>query len=54
MNEMDAWSKFLITGSVLDYLQYTSLRNAEDLTDTQEENDENQHRRTDYQGTEYR
>ncbi|HHZ06635.1 MAG TPA: hypothetical protein GX401_07620 [Clostridiales bacterium] len=54
MDEMNAWSNFLTTGSVLDYLRYTTLRNAEKLEGTQEDENENQHGRTDYQGTEYR
>lgn len=54
MNETDAWVNFTNTGSVLDYLRYTTFRDAVNGFDTQEETNENQHGRTDYKGTEYR
>ncbi|MEE0859667.1 MAG: hypothetical protein U0M12_09435 [Acutalibacteraceae bacterium] len=64
MDIYDAWSNFLETGSVMDYLRYTSLRDAkeknfpeyynrEDDFDMQEDDDENLHGRTDNRGTEY-
>lgn len=61
MDEMNAWSTFVTTGSVLDYLRYTSLRNAEHefknsttAAGTQEEHHEDRYRRSDNKGTKYR
>lgn len=55
MDETDAWTAFLETGSVLDYLTYTTIKNSGDFPETpQEAADENHHGRSDYQGTEYR
>lgn len=54
MDETGAWTAFLATGSVLDYLRYTSLKNAAVGIDTQEEYNEDQYGRSDDQGTEYR
>lgn len=63
MDIYDAWSNFLETGSVMDYLRYTSLRdskkdfpeyfNREDDFDMQEDNDEDLHRRANNRRTEY-
>lgn len=63
MDIYDAWSNFLETGSVMDYLRYTSLRdskkdfpeyfNREDEFDMQEDDDEDLHRRADNRGTKY-
>ena len=55
MDETDAWTAFLKSGSVLDYLTYTSIKNSKDFADnTQEAEHENQHGRPDYKGKEYR
>lgn len=57
MDELNAWSMFCATGSVLDYLHYASMKNSQNYfpeEEAQEDSDENQHRWTDYQGTEYR
>ena len=54
MNETDAWNSFLISGSVLDYLQYKSIQNAKKRNDNAEEEDEIQDKRTDNKGTQYR
>lgn len=54
MNETDAWNSFLMSGSVLDYLQYKSIQNAKKDINTLEEKDEIQDKRTDNQGAEYR
>lgn len=55
MNELDAWSNFIATGSVLDYLEYTSLKKArEELNGGREAQDENQHEGSDFKGAEYR
>lgn len=55
MDEMDAWSTFLTTGSVLDYLTYTSLKEGREMLNGthQEAEDENQHDRSDFKGAEY-
>ncbi|MEF2919125.1 MAG: hypothetical protein U0O22_01485 [Acutalibacteraceae bacterium] len=62
MDIYDAWSNFIETGSVMDYLRYTSLRDSKNnfpeyYNDTedylQEDDDENLHRRTDNRRTEY-
>lgn len=62
MDIYDAWSNFLETGSVMDYLRYTSLRDSksnfpEYYNDTedylQEDDNENLHGRTDNRRTEY-
>lgn len=52
MDEMNAWSVFLTTGAVLDYLRYTSIRNSKN--DFLEEGNEANNRRTDNLGNEYR
>ena len=54
MNETDAWNSFLMSGSVLDYLQYKSIQNAKKDVTTLEEKDEIQNKRTDNKGTEYK
>ncbi len=54
MNETDAWNSFLMSGSVLDYLQYKAIQNAKKRNDTLEEEDEIQDKRTDNKGAEYR
>ncbi len=55
MNETDAWNSFLMSGSVLDYLQYKSIQNAKKGDRAPlEDNDENKDKRTDNKGTEYR
>ena len=62
MDIYDAWSNFLDTGSVMDYLRYTSLRDSKNnfpeyYNDTedylQEDDNENLHGRTDNRRTEY-
>ncbi len=62
MDIYDAWSNFLESGSVMDYLRYTSLRDSKEnfpeyYNDTedylQEDDDENLHGRTDNRRTEY-
>ncbi|MEE1126408.1 MAG: hypothetical protein U0L18_10850 [Acutalibacteraceae bacterium] len=63
MNAYDAWKNFLETGSVVDYLRYTSLRDSqenfpeyfsdEDDFDMQEGDDEDIHGRIDYRGAKY-
>lgn len=59
MNIYDAWSNFLESGSVLDYLRYAALKNSkedfpeyfdEDI-DKQEDDDENIDGWTDNRGT---
>lgn len=55
MNETDAWNSFLMSGSVLDYLQYKSIQNAKKGDRAPlEEKDENQDKRTDSERAEYR
>lgn len=56
MNEYDAWNEFLKTGSVLDYLAYSSMKNARQINDDSqmpEDAYELEHERSDYKGTEY-
>lgn len=56
MDEYDAWNEFLKTGSVLDYLAYSSMKNSKQLFDDSQPTEdayEPEHRRSDYQGTEY-
>ena len=53
MNETDAWNSFLMSGSVLDYLQYKAIQNAKKAPDSLEEKDEIQDKRTDTQRAEY-
>ena len=56
MDEYDAWNEFLKTGSVLDYLAYSSMKNSKQYFDDSEPLEdayESEHRRSDYQGTEY-
>lgn len=55
-NEFDAWNSFLSSGSVLDYLHYKAIQNANNNSqESQSEDcDEVQHQRTDNKGTEYR
>lgn len=53
MNETDAWNSFLMSGSVLDYLQYKSIQNAKKDPSTLEDKDEIQNKRTDTKGAEY-
>ena len=53
MNETDAWNSFLMSGSVLDYLQYKSIQNAKKDINTLEEKDEIQDKRTDNQTAEH-
>lgn len=56
MDEYDAWNEFFRTGSVMDYLAYSSLKSArEDFYSDNPPEDayELEHRRSDYKGTEY-
>ncbi len=53
MNETDAWNSFLMSGSVLDYLQYKSIQNAKKDPTALEDKDEIQNERTDNKGAEY-
>lgn len=56
MDEYDAWNEFLKTGSVLDYLAYSSLKNVKQTDyDSQnlEDSYELDHERSDYKGTGY-
>ena len=53
MNETDAWNSFLMSGSVLDYLQYKAIQNAKKAPDL-EEKDEIQNKRADTKGAEHR
>lgn len=56
MDEYDAWNEFLKTGSVLDYLAYSSMKNSKQLFDDSQSTEdayESEHRRSDNQGTEY-
>ena len=52
MNESDAWKNFITTGSVADYLKYASIKHGNENYPQEAEN-EVQHRRTGYSGTEY-
>lgn len=56
MDELNAWTAFFTTGSVLDYLRYKAIQDSKHTgADTTLENkDEVQNQRTDNQGTEYR
>lgn len=54
MNETDAWNSFLMSGSVLDYLQYKSIQNAKKDPTTLEDKDEIQDKRTDNQRTDFK
>lgn len=55
MNETDAWNSFMMSGSVLDYLQYKSIQNAKKGgTEPLEDKDENKSKWTDNKGAEYR
>ncbi|MBR2715723.1 MAG: hypothetical protein IKB73_05940 [Ruminococcus sp.] len=53
MNETDAWNSFLMSGSVIDYLQYKSIQNAKKSPATLEEKDEIQDKRTDNKRAEH-
>lgn len=53
-NELDAWNSFLSSGSVLDYLHYKAIQNANTQDKGSEESDEIQHERTDNKATKYR
>lgn len=53
MNETDAWKNFVTTGSVIDYLRYSSIKNGKESDIPQGAANENKHRRTDYTRTEY-
>jgi hypothetical protein len=55
MNETDAWNSFMMSGSVLDYLQYKSIQNAKKGDRAPlEDKDENKNEWTDNKGAEYR
>ena len=55
MNETDAWNSFMMSGSVLDYLQYKSIQNAKKGDrEPLEVKDENKNEWTDNKGAEYR
>lgn len=57
MDEMNMWSVFLTTGSVLDYIRYKSIQNSKDTgadTVNREVTDEIPNGRTDYKRNEYR
>lgn len=57
MDEMNQWSVFLTTGSVLDYLRYKSIQDSKDTgadTVNREVTDEIPNGRTDNQRNEYR
>ena len=55
MNETDAWNSFMMSGSVLDYLQYKSIQNAKKGDRAPlEDKDEIQNKRTDTKGAEHR
>ncbi|MGN0551280.1 MAG: hypothetical protein ACI4I4_05480 [Acutalibacteraceae bacterium] len=56
MEEADAWTNFLQSGSVLDYLTYKSISNSRENpagNSPEESENENQDGRSDYQGTKY-
>ncbi len=59
MDALDAWNTFLSTGSVLDYLAYTSIHDKEtadkssDGEEPSEDGYESEHGRSDNQGTKY-
>lgn len=54
MDELDAWLNFVTTGSVLDYLKYSSIKNSTQDNNPREEPNEIHHGRTDYTRTEYK
>ena len=55
MNETEAWNSFMMSGSVLDYLQYKSIQNAKKGDRSPlEDKDENKNKRADNKGAEYR
>ena len=57
MDEMNQWSVFLTTGSVLDYLRYKSIQDSKDTgadTVNREVTDEIPDGRTDHKRNEYR
>ncbi len=57
MDEMNQWSVFLTTGSVLDYLRYKSIQDSKNTgadTVNREVTDEISDGRTDHQRNEYR
>ncbi|MBQ3073653.1 MAG: hypothetical protein IJD19_03115 [Ruminococcus sp.] len=55
MNKTEAWNLFVKSGSVADYLNYKSAENSvTSQKNFQKEQNENIHRRTDNQTTEYR
>lgn len=57
MDEMNQWSVFLTTGSVLDYLRYKSIQDSKNTgadTVNREVTDEIPNGRTDNQRNEYR
>lgn len=57
MDEMNQWSVFLTTGSVLDYLRYKSIQDSKNTgadTVNREVTDEIPDGRTDHQRNEYR
>ncbi|MDP4120349.1 MAG: hypothetical protein Q8876_04740 [Bacillota bacterium] len=53
MDQFDAWSVFLTTGSVLDYIRYTTIRDSY-LGTGQEDYNEAQNRWADSESAEYR
>lgn len=56
MDEMNAWSTFLTTGSVLDYLRYKAIQENAEQSNPKKPEEQNEvfNGRTDNQGTEYR
>lgn len=54
VDEMNAWSVFLNTGSVADYIRYATIRNSAKQFDPGENYDEDQDGRAYTEGTEYR
>ena len=56
MDEMNAWSTFLTTGSVLDYLRYKAIQEEREQNSLNRAEDSNEvcNGRSDYKGTEYR
>ncbi len=59
MDALDAWNNFLSTGSVMDYLAYTSIHDAELSDAEKQENElsedeyESEYGRSDHKGTKY-
>ncbi|MDE7390606.1 MAG: hypothetical protein K2M82_06675 [Lachnospiraceae bacterium] len=51
MDEFDAWNNFVTTGSVIDYLKYSSIKNSKDTTNPQEAANEIQYGRAGYSRT---